>query len=179
MKRHARAMRHEPTRAENRLWSWLRDRRFDELKFRRQVPVGPYILDFYCAERQLAIEVDGRQHEQPDMIDYDSERSAYLQQQGIYVLRIPNEVLVKDAQMVAEMIRWAIAQSRAFPPAAAGEKVPKADEGVPEATESALGRTGEPLIRPSGTFSPLRRGEGCVIALTCSAPAPACTRPSL
>jgi len=111
-------MRHEPTRAESRLWSWLRDRRFEGLKFRRQVPIGPYILDFYCAELELAIELDGRQHDQPDMIDYDSVRSAYLQQRGIYALRIPNEVLIRDPQMVGEMIRWAVAQKTPHPPSA-------------------------------------------------------------
>lgn len=89
------------------MWSWLRDRRFDGLKFRRQVAIGRYIVDLYCAERQLAIEIDGRQHQLPEMIDYDPERSRYLAERGIYVLRIANELMV-DSETVAEVIRWAV-----------------------------------------------------------------------
>ncbi|HEV7768629.1 MAG TPA: endonuclease domain-containing protein [Thermoanaerobaculia bacterium] len=65
MRVHARDMRHEPTSAEARVWEWLRDRRINDRKFRRQVPIGPYILDFYCAELKLAVELDGAQHDSP------------------------------------------------------------------------------------------------------------------
>jgi very-short-patch-repair endonuclease len=69
LRQRAKEMRRAPTRSENRLWSWLRDRRFDGYKFRRQYPIGRYVLDFYCAELKLAIEVDGRHHEEPWMSD--------------------------------------------------------------------------------------------------------------
>src|SRR5712692_11728031 len=72
-----RAMRKMPTRAEGRMRSWLRDRRFLGYKFRRQHPIGNYILDFYCAELQLAIELDGSHHESSWMNEYDSTRSGH------------------------------------------------------------------------------------------------------
>ena len=60
--RKARKLRQEFTDAERRMWSALRDRRFCEYKFRRQHPIGPYIVDFACTQRGLAIELDGGQH---------------------------------------------------------------------------------------------------------------------
>jgi very-short-patch-repair endonuclease len=72
---HARKMRHEQTDAEKRLWWILRDRRLGEFKFRRQVPVGPYILDFYCHEGKLAVEADGGQHSEPQTASYDARRT--------------------------------------------------------------------------------------------------------
>src|SRR5205807_3851435 len=63
IRQHARTMRHEPTKAERKLWRWLRDRRFGDHKFRRQYPVGRYVLDFYCHDLKLAIELDGSPHE--------------------------------------------------------------------------------------------------------------------
>lgn len=118
LKRHARELRRSPTRAEARLWSWLRNRRFVNLKFRRQVPVGRYILDFYCAELKLAIEVDGAHHNQVDMADYDSMRTYYLERRGIYVLRIPNELIVRDPEMVGEVICFAVSARPPHPPPA-------------------------------------------------------------
>src|SRR5216683_5986126 len=58
----ARGMRRTPTRSEGRVWVWLRDRRFEGYKFRRQHSIGGYVLDFYCAALRLAIEVDGEHH---------------------------------------------------------------------------------------------------------------------
>jgi very-short-patch-repair endonuclease len=101
-------MRRVPTRGEDRMWSWLRDRRFDGHKFRRQFPIGRYILDFYCSELKLAIEVDGQQHSGAWMWDYETQRSLELRSLGIEVLRIPNELLIRDALLTAESIRAAI-----------------------------------------------------------------------
>src|ERR1051326_686965 len=109
LKHHARDMRRHPTRAEDRMWAWLRSRRFDGVKFRRQVPIGRYILDFYSADIEVAVELDGTHHRSPDMNDYDGQRTAYLRRRGIEVVRIPNELLIRDSQMAAEMIRAAVA----------------------------------------------------------------------
>jgi very-short-patch-repair endonuclease len=103
-------MRRSPTRAEARIWSWLRGRRFDGCKFKRQVPIGRYIVDFYCAELQLAIELDGAHHRYPVMADYDDERTETLRIQGIQLIRVPNELLIRDSKMVEEMVRSAIAR---------------------------------------------------------------------
>ena len=106
----ARDLRKALTLSEQRLWQWLRNRAFCGYKFRRQVPVAHYILDFYCPELKLAVEVDGRQHELPCMVQYDDERSMELARFGIRVLRIANVVLANDAPMVAEQLKYAIGQ---------------------------------------------------------------------
>ena len=97
------------------MWSWLRDRRFDGVKFRRQVPIGRYIVDFYCAELEIAIELDGSQH-QLITSEYDGQRTNYLRELGIEVVRIPNELLIQDSQMAAEIIRAAISARLNAPP---------------------------------------------------------------
>ena len=94
------------------MWAWLRSRRFDGVKFRRQVPIGRYIVDFYSAEIEVAIELDGTHHRSPGMNDYDGQRTEYLHRRGIDVVRIPNELLVRDSQMAAEMIRAAVEDAR-------------------------------------------------------------------
>ena len=86
----AREMRHEPTLAEQALWRILRRRAFHGMKFRRQVPVGPYIADFLCAEAKLIIEADGGQHGGVG----DEQRDVWLEAQGYRVIRLWNsEVL--------------------------------------------------------------------------------------
>ena len=89
---HAREMRRTDTRAEAHLWAALRDRRLDGWKWRRQVPRGPFIVDFVCEEAGLAVEVDGSQ--QAEQVVYDTRRSKLLNRLGLRVLRFWNfEVL--------------------------------------------------------------------------------------
>ncbi len=83
----ARHLRKNMTEAEKALWSALRDRRFDNFKFRRQVPVGKYIADFLCFEHRLVIEVDGGQHSESVK---DVARDAWLASQGFRTLRFWN-----------------------------------------------------------------------------------------
>jgi len=73
---------------EARLWLSLRGRRLDGLKFRRQHPIGPYILDFYCAAAKLAVEVDGAIHDVEDQIRHDQRRTTWLAQRGVRVIRL-------------------------------------------------------------------------------------------
>lgn len=101
-------MRRSPTRSEDRLWAWLRGRRFEGAKFRRQVPIGRYIADFYCAGLKLVIEVDGTHHRMPGMLEYDDERSVELASRGIRVVRIANELLIRDYLVVIDIIRYAL-----------------------------------------------------------------------
>ena len=98
------------TVSEQRLWNWLRNRTFDGAKFRRQVPIGPYVLDFYCPALRLAIEVDGRQHQSVWLFDYDDERTVFLRSRGIETVRIANEQLAKDSRIVEDIIHDAIAR---------------------------------------------------------------------
>ncbi len=86
----ARNLRKRDTWSEKLMWTWLRDRRFSSYKFRRQTPLDHYILDFFCLEARLDIEVDGFQHGMPDKIARDAERDAWLQARGVKVLRFWN-----------------------------------------------------------------------------------------
>ena len=103
-------MRREPTRAERKVWFWLRDRRLDGYKFRRQVPLGAYVLDFYCAELGLAVELDGPTHDSACMSDYDSKRTIFLRSRGVEVVRVPNELTDGDGEYGVACIRIAIAR---------------------------------------------------------------------
>jgi very-short-patch-repair endonuclease len=87
----ARQLRSQLTGSEQELWSALRGSRLQGIKFRRQHPFGPYVLDFFCVKAQLAVELDGGVHDQPEQRDYDSERTAYLETNGLRVLRFRNE----------------------------------------------------------------------------------------
>jgi 2-isopropylmalate synthase len=97
----ARAMRRGPTDAESRLWRLLRDRRLNGLKFRRQVPVGPYIVDFLCVATKLIVEADGSQHNQNR---HDKLRDAYLAEHGWKVLRFWNADVLRNRESVLDTI---------------------------------------------------------------------------
>ncbi|MGA9397495.1 MAG: endonuclease domain-containing protein [Anaerolineaceae bacterium] len=100
---YARKMRKDAPDAESYLWQLLRDRRFAGYKFRRQHPVGRYILDFYCEQAKLAIELDGGQHQA--QIIYDEKRTAQLNQAGIRVIRFwDNEVLTLPEQVLEDIL---------------------------------------------------------------------------
>ena len=89
---------------ENR-WVQLRDRRTLGLQFRRQVPIDRYIVDFYCHELRLIVELDGMVHDRPEQAKKDRKRNARLQQLGYRILRITNVVVLRDPDCFAEMIR--------------------------------------------------------------------------
>jgi very-short-patch-repair endonuclease len=98
-KSHARAMRREPTEAERKLWYALRDRRMQSLKFRRQAPIGSYIVDFLCVAQKLIVEVDGSQHVESFR---DEARDAWLARERYRVLRFWNhEVLTTPDSVLA------------------------------------------------------------------------------
>jgi very-short-patch-repair endonuclease len=101
-----RNLRSNQTKAETLLWNQLRAKRFFNTKFKRQYGVGPYILDFFCHEKQLAIEIDGGQH--AEQKDYDNNRTVYLNGLGIKVLRFWNNDVSENIDGVLEMIRTKI-----------------------------------------------------------------------
>jgi very-short-patch-repair endonuclease len=86
------------------LWRQLRAKRFDGLKFRRQHPCGPYFLDFYCARKKIAIELDGGHHASEEQLIYDKIRSEYLQSRGIKVLRFWNNDVLQQTRTVLQAI---------------------------------------------------------------------------
>ena len=85
--RFARRLRREMTAAEAMVWRALRGSRLAGLKFRRQVPIGPYVADFLCHEAKIIVEVDGPSHDDPEQSLLDRERDAWLESRGFRVLR--------------------------------------------------------------------------------------------
>ncbi len=100
----ARKLRAELSPAEARLWVRLRSLRGQGVHFRRQHPVGPYVLDFFCAKARLAVEVDGFAHRTEDRHQRDERRDAWLGSQGIQVLRIPAGDVMRGPDEVAQLI---------------------------------------------------------------------------
>lgn len=98
----ARQLRASQTDAENRLWLHLRARRLGGLKFRRQQPIGVYVVDFFCPERRLIVELDGGQHQ--DQAEYDETRDAWLKSEGYAVLRYWNNEIMENLEGVLEGI---------------------------------------------------------------------------
>jgi very-short-patch-repair endonuclease len=153
----ARTMRGAPTDSELGLWRLLRDRRLSGFKFRRQVPVGPYIVDFLCVGAKLIVEADGSQHAESPR---DTIRDAYLESHGWKVLRFWNNEVLRNREGVLETI-FAHAQERQGRPSSGpsghllpeGEGVSPTDAPDPLSRRKNLERTGapEPL---------LPRGEG-------------------
>jgi very-short-patch-repair endonuclease len=98
----ARQMRKSMTKAEFKLWTdFLKDH---ELKFMRQRPIDNYIVDFYCAEKKLAVEVDGDSHYSADALEYDVKRTGVLKEYGITVLRFTNDDVLQNFNGVSQRI---------------------------------------------------------------------------
>jgi len=100
----ARRSRREPTKAEVAVWKLLRDRRLGDLKFRRQMPIGPYIADFCCLEVKLIIELDGGVHVL--RTESDARRDGWLRAKaGFTVLRFENEAVLRNPAVLLEAVR--------------------------------------------------------------------------
>jgi very-short-patch-repair endonuclease len=102
-------LRKQLTPAETMLWQALRNRQLNGLKFRRQHPVGQFIVDFYCPEHQLIIELDGAIHDR--QIEYDTARTEQLQAFGYQVLRFQNEEILMNLPSVLEQILLTITKT--------------------------------------------------------------------
>ncbi|HLD20787.1 MAG TPA: endonuclease domain-containing protein [Patescibacteria group bacterium] len=98
-------LRNEQTNAEKLLWFQLRARRLDGWKFCRQQGVGDYIVDFYCSEAKLVIELDGDSHFEPGAQDRDNQREAFLNDNGLRVLRFTNRDIYDSIDSVIDIIR--------------------------------------------------------------------------
>jgi very-short-patch-repair endonuclease len=105
----ARYLRKTSTNVENHLWYYLRGRRFGRYKFRRQVSIGNYIVDLVCLWKKLIIELDGGQH--VEEIDYDRERTAFLESLGFKVIRFWNNDVLVRTENVLEVI-WGELEKR-------------------------------------------------------------------
>ncbi|MCP5463758.1 MAG: endonuclease domain-containing protein [Deltaproteobacteria bacterium] len=95
-------LRQNATPAENKIWLELKNHKFKNLKFRRQHGIGPYIVDFYCAEKKLVIEIDGDVHAIEKQMKKDKNREKYLQEQGLRVVRYLNNDIYSNLENVLE-----------------------------------------------------------------------------
>jgi very-short-patch-repair endonuclease len=100
-----RHMRPEDTYAEKIAWELLRNRRMFGLKFRRQVPIESFIVDFYCHELRLIFELDGEIHDDLEQIEKDGQRNSRLRDLGYRILRVANGMVMYAADLFAEKIR--------------------------------------------------------------------------
>ena len=104
----ARQLRKELTVPEARLWEQLRDRQLENNKFRRQAPIGSYIVDFVCVEKKLIVEVDGWTHPSENEILFDERRTAFLHEQGYRVIRFQNIEIKEGLDQVLTLVAEAL-----------------------------------------------------------------------
>ena len=120
IKSKALAMRKRPTPAEKLLWQCLRGKRMRGFRFRRQQPIDRFIVDFYCRQAQLVVEVDGASHESTEAAEYDEQRTRFLNELGSSVLRFSNEQVIYETDAVlntiAEHLPGESSQGGSIPP---------------------------------------------------------------
>ena len=109
-------LRNNGTSAEATLWKLIKGKQIDGLKFRRQHSVGPYILDFYCPQFRLSIELDGEVHSTSVAMDYADNRARFLiNEKDIWVIRFENRVVFENPSQIVEEIREAVGKRRGNP----------------------------------------------------------------
>jgi len=140
----ARKLRRNSTDVERKFWHRIRDKQIDEYRFRRQRPIGRYIVDFICLEARLIVELDGGQHAEDAA--YDQRRTAFLESLGYRVLRFWNNEVIENMTGVLERLRETLLETQAPTPPSA---LPLAGEG----TDRAEGEVA------AGTPSPAQRGK--------------------
>ena len=96
------------TRAEEVFWREVRGGRFHGLKFKRQVPIAPYIVDFLCVAARVIIELDGEPHEAPERQMADADRDRWLREQGFVVLRFSNDLVLGNCGLILAEVKRAI-----------------------------------------------------------------------
>ena len=101
----AQELRKRQTDAERALWNKLRSKQIEGVKFRRQQPIGPYIVDFVSLERKLIIEIDGGQHNERKVREKDQEREEWLKEKGYQILRFWNNDVLTNIEGVLERIK--------------------------------------------------------------------------
>ena len=109
----ARSLRKKSTDAEYALWNLLRNRQLVGYKFRRQAPIGRYIVDFLCFERKLVVELDGGQHQ--EQANYDAERTRVLESRGYRVIRFWNNLVLEDTDAVLQAVLIALEEGTPSP----------------------------------------------------------------
>jgi len=126
----ARGQRRTPTRAEAIFWQAVRGRRFADLKFKRQMAIGPFVADFCCYEHRLIVELDGEPHASEEARARDARRDAFLRHEGYLVLRLPNERVLGNLEFVLREIsdRLGLAGLPSSDPALPGHLLPRGEK---------------------------------------------------
>jgi very-short-patch-repair endonuclease len=136
----AKHLRRAMTRAETLLWRYLKAHRLEELAFRRQAPMGRYMVDFVCHLARLIVEVDGETHDFDERQQHDAVRDAWLASRGYHVLRFTNEEVLSALEGVLTVIReTAATRIRIAPPSLS---LPRMGGGNPQTTADQVGRGG-------------------------------------
>jgi very-short-patch-repair endonuclease len=130
LKEPARILRTHLTDSEQMLWSRLRRKQLLGVQFYRQKPLGQYIVDFYAPSIRLVVEVDGSQHFAVEQAAYDSQRTAYLESQGLRVLRFTNLEVLQETEAVVETIYEAVLKTK-NPPALCAAPFRKGGVSIP------------------------------------------------
>ena len=110
---YGRELRRGSTKAEQVLWEYLKNKKLNGLKFRRQHPLDKFIADFYCHEKKLVVELDGNIHDEIEIQQYDQARTYDLKEFNITVIRFRNEEVLNNVENVIKKIA-AIAESRSY-----------------------------------------------------------------
>ncbi|NBB17528.1 DUF559 domain-containing protein [Caulobacter sp. SLTY] len=111
----AQILRSNTSLPEGLLWQHLRGRQLEGLKFRRQHPMGPYVLDFFCPALGLAVEIDSQWHYGPGREEHDAIRDTWLKRRGVTVLRLPAQLVLSDMSSTIDTILGSIADRAGKP----------------------------------------------------------------
>jgi very-short-patch-repair endonuclease len=139
----AKTLRRSMTDAEQELWYHLRAHRFMGRKFKRQKPIGHYVVDFVCLEEKLIVELDGGQH--AENLEYDQERDSWLRSQGYTVLRFWNNELMNETEGVLEKIRLTLSPNPSPTNAPSPQSSPASGRGGKRKKQSSISGRGEEL----------------------------------
>lgn len=127
----AKQQRARMTKAEELFWEQVRGKRFQELKFKRQVPIGPYVVDFLRPSARLIVELDGQPHENAERRERDKERDTWLKAQGFTIVRFSNDLILGSLELALRELA-AVVQNQDGPspaPASQGHPPPQRGEG--------------------------------------------------
>jgi very-short-patch-repair endonuclease len=116
----AQYLRRNLTEAEKKLWWFIRERRLNGYKFRRQAPIGPYIVDFVCFDKKVIVELDGYHHKFQK--EYDQKRKDWLRGEGFQVLRFWNQEVMRSPCTVLEIIKKGLGATPTLPSPIQGEE---------------------------------------------------------
>jgi very-short-patch-repair endonuclease len=140
----ARKLRRTSTEVERKLWHRIRDKQIEGFRFRRQRPIGKYIVDFICLDAMLIVELDGGQH--ADEVEYDEKRTAFLESLGFHVLRFWNNEVIENIEGVLERVRENLLRFGANPTCSACRPLHRAT--VRQAASTLAETPASPLALP-------------------------------